>query len=203
MEVRQNSDGEYLGCVIDVMGKGVSAAILAGIFRSQFIAYSLRTRAPLGGFLERCNRALEIQLGDATMFITAYVFRLDPKTNEFAYSAAGHPPALLFRKDGSESQLQSEGPPIGLFEDATYKESSITLDPGDRIVLVTDGLYEWTDGKTIFGWDEMLDWFREHRGETADVIWDKMNEKMIAARREINIEQEDDETLLILTRDQA
>ena len=46
VEVRQSSDGEFLGCVIDVMGKGVSAAILAGIFRSQFLAFSERGGSP-------------------------------------------------------------------------------------------------------------------------------------------------------------
>lgn len=202
VEVRKNIDGDYLGCVIDVMGKGVSAAILAGIFRSQFIGYSLRTGSSLGSFLERCNQALEIQLGEATMFITAYIFKLNPRTHEFSYAAAGHPPALWFKQDGTNQQLPSEGPPIGLFENIAYSENTIQLSPKDRVVLVTDGLYEWTDGKTIFGWDEMVAWFRANHEESAENIWKMMNEKMIAARNEIDIEQEDDETLLIVTRDQ-
>lgn len=203
VEVRQNIDGQYIGCVIDVMGKGVSAAILAGIFRSQFIGYSLRSSVSLSKFLERCNQALEIQLGDVTMFITAYVFRLDPKTHEFSYAAAGHPPALLFREGETTRELASSGPPIGLFETMEYSEQSIQLQPKDRIIIVTDGLYEWTAGDSKFGWEEMVEWFEANKDDSAKAIWDKMNKKMVAARTEMNLHQEDDETLLILTQKPA
>lgn len=202
VEVRKNASGEYLGCVIDVMGKGVSAAILAGIFRSQFIAHSLKSLNTLSTFLERCNESLKIQLGDATMFITASIFRLNPVTHQFRYCAAGHPPILYFPKNKPPEQLKSVAPPIGLFESIEYEESSIQLEPGDRIAIVTDGLYEWTDGEKMFGWEEMVAWFEGHRDSPAKRVWDQMKQKMTTVREQTNLLQEDDETLLILTRSQ-
>jgi sigma-B regulation protein RsbU (phosphoserine phosphatase) len=200
VEVRKNKNGDYVGCVIDVMGKGVSAAILAGIFRSQFIAYSFRSNSSLSDFLERCNNALKIQLGEATMFITAAVFRLDPETNQFYYSAAGHPPTLLFSKNKEVQQLESTGPPMGLFESQAYEESMVEISEEDRIIIVTDGLYEWTHAESIFGWDSLVDWFKKSWEQDAAEVWDRLSNQMKGARKESNIQQEDDETLLILTR---
>jgi serine phosphatase RsbU (regulator of sigma subunit) len=199
VEVRQNSEGEYLGCVIDVMGKGVSAAILAGIFRSQFIAYSFRGGL-LATFIEGVNQSLESQLGGATMFITAFVFKLNPMSHDITYAAAGHPPALLFRADGALDELVSTGPPMGLFPDIEYGQKQIKIAAVDRLVVVTDGLYEWTEGEDIFGWEAMVDWFSSHNHLDSESVWDRLQKKMLRSREPQSIKQEDDETLLILTR---
>jgi sigma-B regulation protein RsbU (phosphoserine phosphatase) len=199
-EVRQNSSGEYLGCVIDVMGKGVSAAILAGIFRSQFLGFSERG-GKLVTFLESANRALETQLGDATMFITAFVFKLNNSSQDLSYVVAGHPPALFLRQDGSTEFLKSEGPPLGLFKEAEFVESQIQFMPGDRMLVVTDGLYEFSTSETeIYGWDRMVEWIEMHRDESPHIIWDKLQNLIIESRSQQRIQQEDDETILILTR---
>jgi len=200
VEVRQSSSGEYLGCVIDVMGKGVSAAILAGIFRSQFIAYAYRG-GNLATFIEGVNQALECQLGGATMFITAFVFKINPESHDLTYAAAGHPPALLFRANGRLEELVSVGPPIGLFAEIEFKQKQIKLLPGDRLVVVTDGLYEWTHGQNIFGWETMVKWFTSNNELDAKSLWSRLQEKIVEARKSQAIEREDDETLLILTRE--
>ncbi|CAA6678242.1 MULTISPECIES: SpoIIE family protein phosphatase [unclassified Lentimonas] len=199
VEVRKNSSGEYLGCVIDVMGKGISAAILAGIFRSQFIAYAYRG-GNLATFIEGVNQALESQLEGETRFITGFVFILNSESHDITYAAAGHPPALCLRADGSLDELVSTGPPMGLFSDIKYAQKQIQLDPGERMIIVTDGLYEWTQDDDIFGWEAMVDWFTSNNHLDADSLWTELQAKMISARHSQSIEREDDETLLILTR---
>ncbi|MGK0176258.1 MAG: serine phosphatase RsbU (regulator of sigma subunit)/anti-sigma regulatory factor (Ser/Thr protein kinase) [Lentimonas sp.] len=200
VEVCLDSSGDYLGCVIDVMGKGVSAAILAGIFRSQFIAFS-EQGGELKTFIERTNRSLRTQLGDTTMFITAFVFKLNASTHEFSYVAAGHPPALLFTADGETKLLTSKEPPIGLFEEIQYNEESLKLKPSDRIVIVTDGLYEWsTFENDIFGWDELVKWCEAHRMDSPDHFWQQLHSLIEDSRSQQGILEEDDETILILTR---
>lgn len=203
VEVTQNAAGEYVGCVIDVMGKGVSAAILAGIFRSQFITFIQRGES-LSQFLKYTNIALETQLGEATMFITAFVFKLDSQSNQLTYSAAGHPPALLYKADGQSGQLISSGPPIGIFDHIKYTENCIQLEAGDRLVIVTDGLYEWTQaGGQPYGWDAMVNWFEQRRTEPARQTWETFHLTMNQAREDQKIQQEDDETILILTRNET
>ena len=200
VEARIDKDGNYLCCVIDVMGKGATAAILAGIFRSQFIAFSDRGGS-LKKFIERTNKALNIQLGEATMFITAFVFRLNPSTHEFSYVVAGHPPAILLQSNGETQTLTSEEPPIGLFEDIEYVEKSLHLNSGDRVVIVTDGLYEWsTLQEEIFGWDNLVSWIEAHRDNSPNSLWDQLHTLIVDSRTQQGILQEDDETILILTR---
>lgn len=200
VEARVDNEGNYLCCVIDVMGKGATAAILAGIFRSQFIAFSDQGGS-LKTFIESTNKALNTQLGDATMFITAFVFKLNPSTHEFSYVVAGHPPALLMHGKEETQMLTSNEPPIGLFGDIEYVEESLKLNSGDRVIMVTDGLYEWsTLKKEIFGWDNMVNWFEEHRSDSPDALWDQMHALIEGSRSQQGILQEDDETILILTR---
>ncbi len=199
VEVRQTSSGDYLGCIIDVMGKGISAAILAGIFRSQLIAYTSRGGG-LATFMECTNQALEEQLGSATMFITAFVFHLNVESGELSYAAAGHPPALLF-KDGRELDLlESTAPPLGLFPETQYSLNKVRLEEGDRLIVVTDGLYEWSNGDDIFGWESMVEWFKTHHTLSAEECWEGLQSKIISTRSQNKIAQEDDETILILTK---
>ena len=200
VETRIDSKGNYVGCVIDVMGKGATAAILAGIFRSQFIAFSDQS-GNLKNFIERTNKALNTQLGETTMFVTAFVFKLNPSTHEFSYVVAGHPPALLMHGNGKTQMLTSKEPPIGLFDDVQYVEESLKLDSGDRVIIVTDGLYEWsTLQKEIFGWDSLLNWFEAHRSDSPDALWNQLHTLIEDSRSQQDILQEDDETILILTR---
>lgn len=200
VEVIQSRDGDYVGCVIDVMGKGVSAAILAGIFRSQFLAYAHRG-GKLSTFVEDLNKALEYQLGEATMFITTFAFKLDHATHELDYVAAGHPPALLLRKSGETEHLISDGPPIGLFGDIPYPGNRVKLLPEDRLIVVTDGLYEWsTSPSEIYGWEPMVEWFESNRDKTPTCMWKELQQLIVDSRKNQNIDQEDDETILILTR---
>lgn len=200
VEVRQNFSGEYIGCMIDVMGKGVSAAILAGIFRSQFLAFSERG-GKLVTFLESTNKALETQLGGATMFITAFVFKLNNSSHEFSYVAAGHPPALVFREGQKTEFLKSEGPPIGLFQEIEYAEKTIHLAPNDRVLIITDGLYEFSTSATdMYGWDNMVAWFEAHQREASARMCESFHDLIAQYRSKNGITQEDDETILILTR---
>ena len=70
---------------------------------------------------------------------------------------------------------------------------------------MTDGLYEFSTSETdIYGWDEMVEWFEAHRrSDPAPVIWDAraFHTLIVDSRAKQGIEQEDDETLLILTRE--
>jgi serine phosphatase RsbU (regulator of sigma subunit) len=66
--------------------------------------------------------------------------------------------------------------------------------------VVTDGLYEWTQGKDIFGWETLVKWFTSNNELDAESLWSHLQEKIVNARKFQAIEREDDETLLILTR---
>ncbi len=126
----------------DVSGKGVGAGLLAA---------SLQSGARLLADLEEPLRVTASRL-DQTLYETT-------KSHQFATGIlvrceaggtativnAGHPPALLLRANGGLERLESTGLPLGLLPGSRYDEITLRLEPGDRIVLYTDGLTEAED----------------------------------------------------------
>lgn len=200
-EIRPSCDGTLVGCVIDVMGKGVTAANLAGIFRSHFIAFS-RSRMSPAEFVGRVNDVLEALLSKHTMFITAVVFRLGPLTGALEMVLAGHPPVVLLRHDGACRELPAANPPIGLFAGECFQSTRLTLRRGERCFVVTDGFFEWrrADGE-IFGWEALVQWLGEQAGRPFDDIISSFHDLSRGGPgAEDSALSRDDETLLILSR---
>ncbi|HBE01704.1 MAG TPA: hypothetical protein DC049_04425 [Spirochaetia bacterium] len=81
-------------------------------------------------------------------FITAFYAIYNSQTRILRYAAGAHPPPFLLRK-GIISEISGSGGLIGVFPDAQYSENEITLEPGDRIIIYTDGLIEAVDDKKI------------------------------------------------------
>ena len=72
---------------------------------------------------------------------------LDLKEMNFIYSSAGHLGPIRVKKDGSIEQFDSHGIPIGMMEDASYAREEIQLESGDRLFLISDGVYEAHNSK--------------------------------------------------------
>ena len=122
----------------DVAGKGAPAALLAAAVQSNFIA-----QAPVSGdpadTLTRVNNALlrrAIEARFATMF-----HGVVDLTGHLSYSNGGQEPPLVLQRDGI-SWLEAGGPVLGLLPGATYEFDSITLAPGDLVVICSDGVTE-------------------------------------------------------------
>ncbi len=135
--------GGYLGLVIaDVSGHGVSSAMMMTSFRMALLTELSRTFSPAAVF-RRINGLLYRDCDRARMFVTAVLAVYEPLTGLVQYASAGHNPPRL-RKAGRREvvQLSATGVPIGMFEDIEYTEGSAALEPGDTLVLYTDGLVE-------------------------------------------------------------
>jgi len=134
-------DGSHGLAIADVVGHGVSAAMLMSSLQT-----SLRTLVPgsskAGEVLERVNHFYLHNI-KMTTFITAFLARFEPATKRLTYSNAGHNPPLHFRAaDGSLEWLNPTGPAIGLVEGYQLEEGEATLAKGDLLVLYTDGVTE-------------------------------------------------------------
>ncbi|MGA3286101.1 MAG: SpoIIE family protein phosphatase [Bacteroidota bacterium] len=138
--MRQN--GEYILAIGDVSGKGTPAALLMANVQA-----ALRALAP------HCTSVSETtgQINDLTCantrsgskFITFFWGILDAQTHQFRFSNAGHNPPYLLRKDGTIEGLEEGGLILGVFKTMTpYAEASVTLSPGDVLVMYTDGVSE-------------------------------------------------------------
>jgi anti-sigma regulatory factor (Ser/Thr protein kinase) len=124
----------------DVAGHGLRAGALMGQLRTGLRAYALEGHAP-AETLKRLDRLLQTISGRG-MATAAYAV-IDPATGGLCYSSAGHPPPVLVR-DGKEASLLgiTTAPPLGTLPFAAYHEVQETLEPGDTVLLYTDGLVE-------------------------------------------------------------
>jgi phosphoserine phosphatase RsbU/P len=128
-----------LGVVIgDVSDKGVPAAIFMALARSLLRAEASRM-APPAEVLREVNRHL-LDMNTAGLFITVIYGVLDCNRRQFNFVRAGHEIPFFFQRDGTEIYPgNGHGQALGLFDDVILEELSVTLPPGSRIVLYTDG----------------------------------------------------------------
>jgi sigma-B regulation protein RsbU (phosphoserine phosphatase) len=124
----------------DVMGKGLPAAILMATVRA-----ALRSAAQLGTVEDGVKMAsgvmaaaLEVNQAYVTLFHGVF----DASTGELDYIDAGHGHARLLRASGSQELLTQRGAPIGLLPDSTFTPGKVTLNPGDTLVVFSDGLLD-------------------------------------------------------------
>jgi serine phosphatase RsbU (regulator of sigma subunit)/anti-sigma regulatory factor (Ser/Thr protein kinase) len=191
---RRDHAGNLVTAIIDVMGKGVSAALLSSIFRSTFeLCVDTQTSAKL---LEIINRHLCNQLGNLTMFITCAIIRLDRDGKTMDFASAGHCKTIVQPSDAESYLLEASGPPLGIMDDSSYTSELIHLEGGERIVMLTDGCYEWDRAQdTLAGWQNFFEHCEKFRKQEPSVIWDELMTR-IAGGNPITLE--DDCTLLTI-----
>lgn len=134
--------GGLLVAIADVMGKGISAALLANMLRTNIRA-KIELAAEPGRLVAEINRILAPDLAKLDMFITFACAWIAPDRSFVRTSNAGHPAALVFRAAGGEAiELPAQGLPVGVLPDSVYEESDTPLHPGDTLVFFTDGIPE-------------------------------------------------------------
>ncbi|HEY3295843.1 MAG TPA: GAF domain-containing SpoIIE family protein phosphatase [bacterium] len=157
--ITDNDMGVAIG---DVTGHGVGAALLMANFRA-CLRIESRNNFAIRTILGKVNDYLyETNMPDS--FVTAVYGVLDRRHNTFSYSNAGHNPPFRMRRDGSVEQLEVGGLILGAFPSVIYKETTISLQPGDLLVFYTDGVTEAHDADgNEFGLERLVDLVREHR----------------------------------------
>lgn len=154
------NDGRWGILIADVSGHGTPAAVVMAITHA--IAHLAphrpkddHTSVEPGDLLKFLNNQLSTEYTNGfEAFVTAFYAIFNPETRELKYSSAGHNPPRVWRCSSRKTdQLQDGGNlPLGLMPSLTYPSGSTVLNPGDKLVLYTDGIVEATDpaGK-LFG----------------------------------------------------
>ena len=126
--------------VADVSGHGVPAALVASMLKVSFAAQREHANSP-ALVLAGLNTMLCGSLGG--QYVTVACAAIDLAANTITYAGAGHPPGLLFRKKhGDVLPLAENGLFIGPFPQAAYSDMAVTFEPGDKLLLYTDGIVE-------------------------------------------------------------
>ena len=150
----------------------------------------------LGEAIARANRQV-CEGNDAGMFVTAWIGVLDYETGHIEFVNAGHNPPLI-RHDGAWAwERRRSGVPLGLFDGMTYRAHSLDLEPGDELLLYTDGVTEAMDAKGgLFGEAQL----EELVNGTADPDPEELVDAVTGsvARHADGAEQSDDITVLAL-----
>jgi serine phosphatase RsbU (regulator of sigma subunit) len=137
--------GPLLVAVADVAGKSVPAALLMATFQASLRALAI-TPVPLGEIVDGLDRYCRAHSLDGRRFTTAFLAEIDLGTRQMHYVNAGHNDPILRRVSGAVERLSAGGPPFGLpsftEEPIVYALARVQLQPGDLLVIFTDGLVE-------------------------------------------------------------
>jgi sigma-B regulation protein RsbU (phosphoserine phosphatase) len=152
-------DGGQLGLVIaDVSDKGMPAAVFMALTRSTIRATVSRLASPADAIAE-ANRLICADSADG-MFVTLFYAQLEPASGALTYVNAGHNPPLLCRAgdqgDKVLEELRPTGMALGVVDDFPFEQRTLELQPGDSILLYTDGVPDASDeGQEQFGMERL------------------------------------------------
>ncbi len=179
--------------IADVSGKGLGAALVTAMLQGTFSAMTLGQEP--GSVFAHVNRFMCAH-SDVERYATLFFGILD-KAGGLEYINAGHLPPLLVRDGRAEFVFPSESLPLGLFPTAEFKKSSCTLQPGDTLVLYTDGINEAMNPRDeLFGMERLQEAVAHHARASVEHV----QAGILAAVKDFTrgAYQADDVTLLIL-----
>ncbi len=188
-------DGSIFAYVADVSGHGLPAGILMGMIKTAVRTQLFDLPAPTAVF-ERLNEVLPA-VKEPHMYATCTALRIQPGSNgscRVDYAIAGQP-AMLHASENRTSRLADEQLPLGLLVGPPYKGHAVELQPGDVLVVATDGILEASDKSGAeFGLDPLEAILRESRNDQLSSIAHKIHAALAA------YSQDDDQSLLLIRR---
>lgn len=187
-------EGGRLGFFIaDVSGKGISAALLATLLQG-VLDTTIAMNLPLEEAAQRVNRYLCKRSSEeryATLFHG--VLGMD---GEFQFVNCGHVPPMIRRSSGAVEDLTEGNMPVGMFSEAEFACSRARLEPGDFLVVYTDGVSEAANAKAEFyGEDRLRDVLRGFEGESVEELAQSIQRSLSSFIS--GAAQSDDVTLLV------
>ena len=184
--------------VADAAGHGVSAAMLAVLFKHRLHLIDETTGQPTSPaqILSLVNQALITECSRPGLFIPATFCVLDMETGQLSLASAGHPPTLLHRAGGGVEVLPNTGPALGTRAGAQFTETSLELQRDDRLLLYTDGLFQASEASEPLTRDDLTRLLGSDRVEGADLLTHLLRQ---AQDRRGPASQEDDITMVMVS----
>ena len=152
------NDGSWLAAVGDICGKGTGAAVLTGVVRSTIRALALN-ETDLEPVVRGVNEALLRENSpQALATVGCATLRREGDGVESCIATGGHPPPLVLRADGTVEMVDSGGPLLGVSGNPDLEIARIRLEPGDTLLLYTDGVIDARRaGRPAFGEERLRD----------------------------------------------
>jgi serine phosphatase RsbU (regulator of sigma subunit) len=189
--------------VADVADKGLGSALYMALSRTLIRTYAEEyDAAPEVVFFAANNRLLKD--ARANLFITTFYGILDPQEGTLTYCNAGHNPPYLIRNSNQETiiSLSRTGIAMGIEKDATWSTETVTINPGDVLLLYTDGIPDAQDADgDFFDNEAIIEIAQDNAGQFAFEIQSSIIEKVQEFMADTP--QDDDITLMVLVRDKT
>jgi serine phosphatase RsbU (regulator of sigma subunit) len=194
-------DGRLGLLIADVTDKGTGAALFMALSRTLIRTYAFEYPEQPEKALHAANKRILLD-SRSSMFVTVFYGILDPASGTFSYCNAGHNPPYLLSDNAEPRPLQNTGIPLGIVRDSIWTAETVRLEPGDILVLYTDGVNEAQNSNgEFFDTERMLDAARIYREHTALAVQDAI---LAAVDRFVgDAAQFDDLTVMTLVRDPA
>jgi PAS domain S-box-containing protein len=181
-DVFERRDGGWAFEIGDVSGKGAEAAAVTALARHTVRTASLQPATPRE-LLETLNDALLLQrAGSEFCTVCLAVLRQEGGARRLTVALGGHPPALVLRADGRVEAHGDPGTLLGVFRDPDVSESETTLEPGDTVLLYTDGVTEAGSAGAEIGEEGLTELLAGLRGLSPEEIVDAVEQAAVDAQ---------------------
>jgi len=193
-------NGKERICVVvgDVTDHGISSALLMTTARAFLRERVHSPPSECAAIISDVNKRLVSDVEELNLFMTMFYGEIEIKERVIRWVKAGHEPAILYTpQDDSHELLAGEGLPLGVMEDAVYKEFQKQINPGQIILIGTDGIKEAVNASgEMFGNERLLHVTRDAADKPAKVILDRVFEFLNNFRHPLG--PDDDETLVVI-----
>jgi sigma-B regulation protein RsbU (phosphoserine phosphatase) len=197
--IHRKKDNRIIIALGDVAGKGTGAAILMSSLHAAVRAQS-QTGAPPCQVMSEINQYI-YENTPPNKFITLFYGELDQQSATLRYSNAGHNPPILVRRNHQLLRLDSGGLPTGIMPATKYGEGSITFQPGDVLIIYSDGITESINAEgEEFGEQRLIEVVQANSNRSASGIRDRIEEAL--SRFVGSAAPVDDMTLMIIKREE-
>ncbi len=188
-------DGRLGLAIGDVSGKGIAAALLMASLRASLRGVTIDNPRDFAQLMHKVN-VLVYEASASNRYATFFFAAYDPRTRRLECVNAGHNAPVILRKD-EVIRVEAGGPVVGLLPFAPYTEQVLTLEPGDLLLLYTDGISEaMTHDDEEWGEERMIEAARKVRDKSAEEVLHAMFADCDAFTA--GAPQHDDMTMLIL-----
>lgn len=183
--------------VADVTGKGMPAALLVNTLHSA-LDLLLDSVEPGVAMVERLNSHV-VESSRSNKFITMILMTIDPECGAASFINAGHNPGVLVRADGSTTEMQASGLPLGLLPGSSYRLETFNLEPGDMVCLYSDGITECADpADEEFGMERLVPFLVERRTRPLAEVLEELDQAV--TKFADGAPQHDDQTVVLVRR---
>lgn len=195
--INAETDDRYAFMLADVEGHGLAAA-LNTVHLNHVWHNHTDLRSKPGAFTAAASNELVTVFGPDNSFATAVCGTFDARTGTLKLAFAGGPPALVLKKGTAPRWIHAPGIPLGISTDSVYSETSTQLEPGDRVILCTDGAFEIHNASNEeLGQGGFLDILRTLNYPHRELNLERLEEELLKYSNAIRLQ--DDLTMILIS----